>query len=448
MNEILAARDAYTHAQKYLNEMVQAESSEEDSDDEIFEQKQQKAQEVLVRPANGKRDKIQMVRTTADLSISDTILKCTQHAGHMEDAHECLTYLLERLLDACAIDFFGKRDENWEKSTIIYNIFGLDLVQLVNCKECNHVINTEITELMLRLNATLGLDAQALAAACQGNASAQIKRRRTLFLRKRKAALSSQRYSYKNVDDDLSEDDLSEIDHAGPPPTSISELLKYFFAAEQLEGYACDNCKQRDTSSKGLRFQLLPESLALYIDRIPAFGSDFGKLNRKVALDPLLDLDHLLANEQSSNYIYRLYAIVCHLDFWGSTFFGHYITYILDNQCEWWLLDDESVKKIEWSDLKATVNPDLLFYDKISRDSPLVDLIRHNDETAMRHIQTSFSSVSPAGEDDSVKMSTRHPIHIVESNDTEDSDNGPTTSAEDSYSILQNLDIEAETGLV
>lgn len=292
--------------------------------------------------------------TTTDASIR-ALLRCSRHAGRMEDAHECLTYVLARLLEACGVGYDGPQDDAWEKTTLVYDVFGLQLDQAVVCGECGHASTSALSEMALCLNATLGLSEAELAQA-------------TTVDRSLERRLLAAEYLRQGVDDHNRPPHRARS--RAMPPTSVEALLRLFFAPEHIDDYACERCKARSACEKRAGLSRLPRSLALYIDRVPAFGALFGKLNRVVAFDRSLDLTPFLA-KPIPDTTYHLYAIVTHLDFSGSTFFGHYVCYVRDANDQWWLLDDESATRLAWHQV-MNINPYLLFYSKTPPDGAAV----------------------------------------------------------------------------
>ncbi|KAK7254177.1 ubiquitinyl hydrolase [Aureococcus anophagefferens] len=286
------------------------------------------------------------------------LLSCTRHAGRMEDAHECLTYVLAQLLEACGVGYDGPTDAAWERSTLVHDVFECTLGQAVVCGACGFHSKAHSVELALRLNATLGLSPEELAKASAKDESPGLGGLAEKSPWKNKAATRA----------------ALRIGAAGgrredtTPPTDVVELLELFFASETIDGYKCDECDQKSTCEKIAGFYQTPNALALYVDRVPAFGALFGKLNRKVAFDETLDLEPFLAPGAPANAdeTYRLFGVVCHLDVAGSTFFGHYICHVRDSNGEWWSLDDERVIPSDWDHVKDA-SPYLLFY---ARNAP------------------------------------------------------------------------------
>ena len=69
----------------------------------------------------------------------------------------------------------------------------------------------------------------------------------------------------------------------------------------------------------------------------------FGKLNKIVTFPESLDLS-AYTNEGGESGddddVYKLYAVVVHVDMLNASFFGHYICYVKDFSGNWYRLDD------------------------------------------------------------------------------------------------------------
>lgn len=66
----------------------------------------------------------------------------------------------------------------------------------------------------------------------------------------------------------------------------------------------------------------------------------FGKLNKRVSFPETLDLSPYMSDAGDNNSIYKLYAVIVHVDMLNASFFGHYICYIKDFQGNWYRIDD------------------------------------------------------------------------------------------------------------
>ena len=69
----------------------------------------------------------------------------------------------------------------------------------------------------------------------------------------------------------------------------------------------------------------------------------FGKLNKRVAFPETLNLSPYMSEGGDGSDIYKLYAVVVHIDMLNASFFGHYICYIKDFHGNWYRIDDWKV---------------------------------------------------------------------------------------------------------
>lgn len=66
----------------------------------------------------------------------------------------------------------------------------------------------------------------------------------------------------------------------------------------------------------------------------------FGKLNKKVNFPETLNLGPYMSEAGDGTDIYKLYAVVVHVDMLNASFFGHYICYTKDFSGNWYRIDD------------------------------------------------------------------------------------------------------------
>jgi ubiquitin carboxyl-terminal hydrolase 36/42 len=69
----------------------------------------------------------------------------------------------------------------------------------------------------------------------------------------------------------------------------------------------------------------------------------FGKLNKRVTFPEVLDVSPYMSDKGDRPPLYRLYAVVVHVDMLNASFFGHYICYVKDSQGLWYKIDDAKV---------------------------------------------------------------------------------------------------------
>ena len=66
----------------------------------------------------------------------------------------------------------------------------------------------------------------------------------------------------------------------------------------------------------------------------------FGKLNKRVTFPEMLDLSPYMSEGGDGTDVYKLYAVVVHVDMLNASFFGHYICYTKDFHGNWHRIDD------------------------------------------------------------------------------------------------------------
>ncbi|KAJ8526603.1 hypothetical protein K7X08_029080 [Anisodus acutangulus] len=107
---------------------------------------------------------------------------------------------------------------------------------------------------------------------------------------------------------------------------SLEECLDQLTAREWLDGdtlYKCDGCNDYVKAWKRLMVRRAPNNC---LER----SGRFGKLNKRVTLPETLDLHSYMSEAGDGNDIYKLYAVIVHVDMLNASFFGHYICYIKD----------------------------------------------------------------------------------------------------------------------
>lgn len=159
------------------------------------------------------------------------------------------------------------------------------------------------------------------------------------------------------------------LDLSLPIPTSSScveleNCLKVFAEEETLDGEdqpMCDCCKSRQTFTKALTIQKLPQVLILHLKRFRYGNHQWSKLSTFVNC-PLtsLDLSRFQADKNSAPIMYDLYAVSNHS---GSTTNGHYTTYAKNPYTsEWHSFNDSRVEPISDSEI-CTPEAYILFYE-------------------------------------------------------------------------------------
>lgn len=209
--------------------------------------------------------------------------------GRQEDAHEFMRFAIDRMQLACLDEFGGEKavHTHSRETTIIQHIFGGQLQSQVICTNCNNVSNQH--ENMMDLTVEIHGDAE-----------------------------------------------------------SLEECLDQFTKVEWLHGdnmYKCDGCNDYVKASKRLTIKQAPNILTIALKRFQS--GRFGKLNKKVTFPETLDLSPYMSEGGDRTDVYRLYAVVVHVDMLNASFFGHYICYIKDFCGNWFRIDDCKVFKVD-----------------------------------------------------------------------------------------------------
>ncbi|XP_048332475.2 ubiquitin carboxyl-terminal hydrolase 18 [Ziziphus jujuba] len=209
--------------------------------------------------------------------------------GRQEDAHEFMRFAIDTMQSICLDEFGGEKavPPASQETTIIQHIFGGYLQSQVICTACNKISN-----------------------------------------------------QYENMMD------LTVEIHG--EAASLEECLDQFTVEELLHGenmYKCDGCNDYVKASKRLMVKQAPNILTIALKRFQS--GRFGKLNKSVTFPETLDLSPYMSEAGNGLDIYKLYAVVVHVDMLNASFFGHYICYTKDFRGNWYRIDDCKVTGVE-----------------------------------------------------------------------------------------------------
>ncbi|XP_010447529.1 PREDICTED: ubiquitin carboxyl-terminal hydrolase 18 isoform X1 [Camelina sativa] len=230
--------------------------------------------------------------------------------GRQEDAHEFMRYAIDMMQSVCLDEFGGEKivPPRSQETTLIQYIFGGLLQSQVQCTVCNHVSD-----------------------------------------------------QYENIMDLIVEM------HGGA--VSLEECLDQFTAVEWLQGdnmYNCDRCSDYVKACKRLTIRLAPNILTIALKRYQ--GGRYGKLNKRISFPETLDLNPYMSEGGEGSDVYKLYAVIVHLDMLNASFFGHYICYIKDFCGNWYRIDDSEIESVELEDVLSQ-RAYMLLYSRIQARS-------------------------------------------------------------------------------
>ena len=148
---------------------------------------------------------------------------------------------------------------------------------------------------------------------------------------------------------------------------SIYDTLDKHFSDEMLEGYSCDKCKNKDGNKISKMILTNPDTFIICLKRtgynVDTYSME--KINIKVEYPLFLNLDKYYPNYMNSetNANYKLSGVVNQV---GDNNFGHYFSFVYDDNLEKWLLCND--ERVQFIDEHKVINSDsayLLFYQKV-----------------------------------------------------------------------------------
>ncbi|KAI9377943.1 hypothetical protein POPTR_018G009500v4 [Populus trichocarpa] len=259
--------------------------------------------------------------------------------GRQEDAHEFMRFAIDTMQSVCLDEFGGEKavEPASQETTIIQHIFGGRLQSQVICTKCNKISNQ--FENMMDLTVEIHGDAE-----------------------------------------------------------SLEECLNQFTDKEWLHGenmYKCDGCNDYVKAWKRLTIQRAPNVLTIALKRFQS--GRFGKLNKRVTFPETLDLSPYMSEKGDGADVYKLYAVVVHVDMLNASFFGHYICYTKDFHGNWHRIDDSKVSSVELDEVLSQ-GAYMLLYSRVSvRPSCLRTIEPSKEQQSIVKVELDSCTEKPAG---------------------------------------------------
>uniref|UniRef100_A0A1J3EPU8 Ubiquitin carboxyl-terminal hydrolase n=1 Tax=Noccaea caerulescens TaxID=107243 RepID=A0A1J3EPU8_NOCCA len=205
--------------------------------------------------------------------------------NNQEDAHEFLQSLLDKL-ERCCLDRRSQPDSDSSPDVnIVDQIFGGRLLSRLHCCNCNSFSDT--------FEPSLGWSLEI-----------------------------------EDVDD-------------------LYSALESFTCVEKLEDqFTCENCKEKVSKEKQLKFDKLPPVATFHLKRFKNDGHYMEKIFNHVKFPLELDLLPYMSDNHDPQVStkYHLYAMVEHLG--NGISFGHYSSYVRSAPETWHNFDDAKVTKV------------------------------------------------------------------------------------------------------
>ena len=140
----------------------------------------------------------------------------------------------------------------------------------------------------------------------------------------------------------------------------LHQSFQKFTSKEKLGSYACEDCEQRNTTTRSALLKNVPPVLLVQLKRFKHLGVGNGrKIDEFEQFDLEIDLaPYTITNEK--HLYYELYGVITHI---GSIDTGHYVCMMKHATGTWYHFDDNIVTPVSVDTVLKT-NAYLLFYIK------------------------------------------------------------------------------------
>jgi ubiquitin C-terminal hydrolase len=135
---------------------------------------------------------------------------------------------------------------------------------------------------------------------------------------------------------------------------TLKQSFELFTGTEEIEGYTCDKCKHKDTSSKQLVLWKSPKILIIVLKRF--IGNV--KFDQQIEFPEKMNISDYVKGYDTDNSHYVINSVIEHQ---GQVDYGHYICYCRKKD-GYYKFNDDHIEKV--NDLKSA-QAYILIYDKI-----------------------------------------------------------------------------------
>ncbi|KAL0312211.1 UNVERIFIED_CONTAM: Ubiquitin carboxyl-terminal hydrolase 18 [Sesamum radiatum] len=277
--------------------------------------------------------------------------------GKQEDAHEFMRFSIDTMQSVCLDEFGGERavHPSYQETTLIQHIFGGRLQSKVICAECNNVSNQ--FENMMDLTVEIHGDAGSLEECLDQFTAKEWLHGDNIC--------NAYVMAWKRL----------TVQRA---PNILTIALKRFQSLQEM----------LISSFPSLLFHVLRIDPLFSIFAAPFLllqSGRFGKLNKRVTFPETLDLGPYMSEVEDGN-VFKLYAVIVHVDMLNASFFGHYICYVKDFRGKWYRIDDCKVASVDLDEVLSQ-GAYMLLYSRIhARPSSLLptDLLSKEESENVR----------------------------------------------------------------
>lgn len=310
-------------------------------------------------------------------------INCMMSEWQQEDSHEYFMSLMSRLQE----DSVPKGHKMTE--SIIYDIFGGLLKQLVTCKSCGGVSKTEqpFYDLSLHLRgkkSNMNENTSSNTSINDGSTVAS-ETKKTKLINDKSSDVKDENVFASTLANDKDKNSIKHIDTTSQSQANINRKFTIeksigdFFSPELIKvdneqkGYVCEKCHKTTNAVKRNSILRAPETLLVHLKKFRFNGTSSSKMKQAVSYPMFLDLteycdkESIPAGRKQLSLKYQLISVVVHEG--RSLSSGHYITHCKQPDGSWATYDDEYINKITERDVLREPNAYYLIYTRLTPKS-------------------------------------------------------------------------------
>lgn len=310
-------------------------------------------------------------------------INCMMSEWQQEDSHEYFMSLISRLQE----DSVPKGHKMTE--SIVYDIFGGLLKQLVTCKSCGGISKTEqpFYDLSLHLKGKksgINENTSSNTSINDDSILSPIDSKMNLVNDKSndikdENVSGSISVNDKDIDIRKHTDNTNQSRPNISRKFSIEKSIRDFFSPELIKvdneqkGYVCEKCHRTTNAVKRNSILRAPETLLVHLKKFRFNGTSSSKMKQAVSYPMFLDLteycdkESIPAGKKQLPLKYQLISVVVHEG--RSLSSGHYITHCKQPDGSWATYDDEYINKITERDVLREPNAYYLIYTRLTPKS-------------------------------------------------------------------------------
>ena len=307
-------------------------------------------------------------------------INCMMSEWQQEDSHEYFMSLMSRLQE----DSVPKGHKMTE--SIIYDIFGGLLKQLVTCKSCGGISETEqpFYDLSLHLRGKKSSSNESLSSNTSLNDDSMVtaENREMNSSNGKSNDIKDENVTTPILPNDKNNANINNINNTNQFQSivnrkfTIEKSIKDFFSPELIKvdneqkGYVCEKCHKTTNAVKRNYIMRAPETLLVHLKKFRFNGTSSSKMKQAVSYPMFLDLteycdkETIQSREIQLPLKYQLISVVVHEG--RSLSSGHYITHCKQPDGSWATYDDEYINKITERDVLREPNAYYLIYTRLT----------------------------------------------------------------------------------